>query len=457
MVRARSSVRPYLSAVNGEEGLLRRPDGLGWSRFRRTDGEESVAPQRSRVEFPGAHGDALSARLDLPAGPPRAYALFAHCFTCSKDFVASARLSRALAARGFAVLRFDFTGLGNSAGDFANTTFSSNVEDLVRAADFLRREHRAPSLLVGHSLGGTAVLAAAARIPEAVAVATIGAPAEPAHVKGLFAASEREIESTGEAEVELGGRRFRIRREFIRDLEATELTDSVADLRKALLVFHAPFDAVVGIENASRIFLAAKHPKSFVSLDRADHLLSKPEDASYVAEVLAAWASRFLPEPTDATGQAAVGEDAPEPQDQNEVVVAESGDGPFGQVIRLGRHALVADEPASVGGRDGGPTPYALLLAALGACTSMTLRMYAGRKKLPLDRVTVRLRHEKVHARDCEHCETQKSRIDRIERNVELEGDLQPEQRQRLLEIANRCPVHQTLESEVWIETRLVD
>ena len=412
-----------------------------------------MAPQRFRVEFPGAHGDSLAARLDLPAGPPRAYALFAHCFTCSKDFVASARVSRGLAARGFAVLRFDFTGLGNSAGDFANTTFSSNVEDLVSAADFLRREHRAPSLLVGHSLGGAAVLGAATRLTEAVAVATIGAPAEPAHVKALFAASEREIESAGEAEVELGGRHFRIRREFLRDLEATRLSDSVAGLRKALLVLHAPLDEVVGIENAARIFQAAKHPKSFVSLDRADHLLSKPEDAAYAADVLAAWASRFLPEPA---GTGVGGCAAPEPQDQNEVVVAENGDGPFGQVVRVGRHTLVADEPSSVGGEDAGPTPYGLLLAALGTCTSMTLRMYARRKQLPLDQVIVRLRHEKIHARDCDRCETEEGLIDRIERGVELQGDLDSGQRQRLLEIANRCPVHRTLESEVSIATRLV-
>lgn len=282
-----------------------------------------AVPQRSRVEFPGAYGDSLSARLDLPAGTPRAYALFAHCFTCSKDFVASARVSRALAARGVAVLRFDFTGLGSSAGDFANTDFSSNVEDLVRAADYLRSEHEAPALLVGHSLGGAAVLAAAARIPEAAAVATIGAPAHPAHVKRLFAASEGEIESAGEAEVQLGGRRFRIRREFLRDLESAKLPDSVATLHKALLVLHSPFDEVVGIENASEIFSAARHPKSFVSLVRADHLLSKPEDAAYVAEVLAAWATRFLPERTGVGGR----ETPPAPRDQNDVVVAENGGG----------------------------------------------------------------------------------------------------------------------------------
>jgi uncharacterized OsmC-like protein/pimeloyl-ACP methyl ester carboxylesterase len=408
--------------------------------------------ERFRVEFPGSSGERLSGRLDLPLGPPRAWALFAHCFTCSKDFVASARVSRALAARGFAVLRFDFTGLGNSAGDFANTTFSSNVEDLVRAADFLRREHRGPALLVGHSLGGAAMLAAAARIPESVAVATIGAPADPAHVKKLLAAGVPEIEEAGEAEVDLAGRRFRVRREFLRDLEAPGLSASVAALRKALLVMHAPFDAVVGIENASEIFLAARHPKSFVSLDGADHLLSKPEDGAYVAEILAAWASRFLPE---SATEDALGRATPEPRDQNEVVVAESAEGPFGQVVRLGRHTLVADEPSSVGGQDGGPSPYGLLLAALGACTSMTLRMYAGRQQLPLDRVTVRLHHDKIHARDCEDCETREGRIDRIDREVELEGDLEPEQRQRLLEIANRCPVHRTLESEVWIETTL--
>lgn len=402
-----------------------------------------------RIEFEGAHGDLLAARLDRAPGRPRAYALFAHCFTCSKDFVASSRVSRALAALGVSVLRFDFTGLGNSGGDFANTTFSSNVEDLVRAADFLRREHEAPALLLGHSLGGAAVLAAARRIPEAVAVATIGAPADPDHVTKLFANQHEEITARGEALVTLAGRPFRIRRQLLEDLSAASLEPVVADLGKALLVLHSPIDQTVGIENAGRLFQMARHPKSFVSLDGADHLLSRSEDAAYAAAIVAAWSSRFLPgEPTM---------DAPAPGDQQEVVVAENGEGIFGQAIRAGRHRLVADEPAEIGGADSGPTPYGLLLAALGACTSMTLRLYARRKQLPLERVTVRLHHERVHAADCANCDEKPARIDRIDRTLELTGDLDDAQRQRLLEIADRCPVHRTLIGEVRIETRLAE
>lgn len=403
----------------------------------------------TRIEFEGAHGDLLAARLDRAPGRPRAYALFAHCFTCSKDFVASSRLARGLASLGVSVLRFDFTGLGSSAGDFANTTFSSNVEDLVRAADFLRREHQAPALLVGHSLGGAAVLAAAARIPEAVAVATIGAPADPGHVTKLFGGQREEIASTGEAEVTLAGRPFRIRRQLLEDLSAALLEPAVSNLHKALLVLHSPLDQTVGIENASRLFQMARHPKSFVSLDRADHLLSRPEDAAYAAAIVAAWSSRFLP-PDPAA-------EAPAPRDQQEVVVAENGDGPLGQAIRAGHHRLAADEPAAVGGEDSGPTPYGLLLAALGACTSMTLRLYARRKQLPLERVTVRLRHEKIHASDCEGCETQPARLDHIDRTLELVGDLDASQRQRLLEIADRCPVHRTLTGAVRVTTRLTE
>jgi len=418
-------------------------------------GHPSAMTDRSsdRVEFEGSQGHPLAARLDRPAGPARAWAVFAHCFTCSKDFVASSRIARALAARDVGVLRFDFTGLGSSAGDFANTTFTSNVEDLVRAADFLRREHAAPSLLVGHSLGGAAVLAAARHVPETVAVATVGAPAEPEHVTRMFAAKRSEIEAEGEAEVELAGRRFRIRRELLEDLEAARLDEALAGLRRALLVLHSPVDDVVGIENASRIFQAARHPKSFVSLHDADHLLTRPADAAYAAEVIAAWASRFLPEEDDEAAAA----DAPAPRDQQEVVVAETGEGPFAQAIRAGRHRLPADEPPSMGGADTGPTPYGLLLASLGACTSMTLRMYARRKKIPLERVAVRLRHAKIHAADCAECETRSGRVDRIEREIELAGDLDAEQRRRLLEIADRCPVHRTLHGEVHVETRLTD
>ena len=400
-----------------------------------------------RIEFTGSQGDTLAARLDRPPGPARAYALFAHCFTCSKDIFAASRIARALATRRIAVLRFDFTGLGSSGGEFANTNFSSNVDDLVRAADFLRDHAEAPAVLIGHSLGGAAVLAAAARIPEAAAVATIGAPADPAHIGHLLAAHVDEIEAAGEAEVTLAGRTFRIRKQFLDDIAEHKLNAAIGALDKALLVLHAPTDQTVGIDNAARIFDAARHPKSFVSLDRADHLLTKPADAEYVAEVVAGWASRYLPAPKA---------DAPM-ADQGEVVVAESGDGRFAQVIAAGPHRLAADEPVAVGGNDTGPTPYALLLAALGACTSMTLRMYADAKGLALEGVSVSLRHDKIHARDCEHCETREGRVDRIEREIVLEGRLDAAQRQRLLEIADKCPVHRTLGAEVRIESRLAE
>lgn len=393
------------------------------------------------VNFPGAHGVRLAARLDRPEGTPRAFVLFAHCFTCSKDTLAAVRISAALAAAGFAVLRFDFTGLGGSEGEFANTNFSSNIADLVAAADWLRAEHAAPRLLVGHSLGGAAVLAAAAKIPESVAVATIGAPSDPAHVARLFAPARAE--RAGEAEVELAGRRFRVRKQFLDDIAAQPQREAIARLRRALLVFHSPADTTVDISNAAEIFMAAKHPKSFVSLDRADHLLTRKEDADYVAAVLAAWASRYLPEQPKQQAARAPGM----------VRVTEAGSGKFVQEVVIGPHRLIADEPASVGGNDLGPTPYELLLAGLGACTAMTLRMYAEHKKLPLEKVSVALRHEKMHAEDCATCETKEGRIDRIERVVSLDGPLDETQRARLLEIADKCPVHRTLHSEVLIET----
>ncbi|NNL86212.1 MAG: alpha/beta fold hydrolase [Myxococcales bacterium] len=400
-----------------------------------------------RIEFTGSHGDRLAARLDRASGKPRAYAIFAHCFTCSKDIAAASRVSRALADEGISVLRFDFTGLGHSDGEFANTNFSSNVEDLGRAADWLREQHEAPSLLVGHSLGGAAVLAAAGQIPEVRAVATVAAPFDPAHIKKLFANREAEIETQGEVEVELAGRPFTIRRQLLDDIGAQNLEERIRELRRPMLILHAPTDLIVGIENASRIFQAARHPKSFISLDGADHLLTRREDAAYTAQVIAAWAHRYLP-PRPAVVQAGA--------DQNEVVVVETGETPFSQSIAAGPHLLRADEPPSVGGEDSGPTPYGLLLASLGACTSMTLRMYANRKKLPLQRVTVRLRHEKIHAKDCEECETQAGRIDHIDTEIRLDGDLDETQRERLLEIASRCPIHRTLHSEVAIRSRLV-
>jgi uncharacterized OsmC-like protein/pimeloyl-ACP methyl ester carboxylesterase len=400
------------------------------------------------LRFPGARGQSLAARLDSPAGPPIAYALFAHCFTCSKDLKAAGWISSALVERGIAVLRFDFTGTGESEGDFAGTDFSSNVEDLVAAADFLRKEREAPRLLIGHSLGGCAVLAAAERIPEARAVSTLAAPSDTEHLKKALVRLAPELEARGEAEIHLGGRPFRVRRELLDDLAEDHLRGVLERLHRALLIFHSPVDDIVGIDHARRLFEMAKHPKSFISLDTADHLLSEERDARYAGEVLAVWAGRYL------EGVQPVGETEKEIGREGEVLVVGPPHG-FAQEIIAHRHRLVADEPQEVGGTDAGPTPYDLLLGALGACTSMTLRMYADRKQLPLEGVRVRLRYSKIHALDCAKCETKIGKIDRIDREIEVLGTLSEEQRQRLLEMADRCPVHRTLESKIEIVTRL--
>ena len=397
-----------------------------------------------RLEFVNTRGEKLAALIDLPLGKPAAFALFAHCFTCGKDNLAAKRISERLAMCGIGMLRFDFTGLGMSEGQFANTHFSSNVGDLVVAADHLRQTHGAPTILIGHSLGGAAVVAAAHRIPDARAVVSIAAPSDPAHVVGLFKEHVEKIREQGEFEVQLAGRPFHIKREFLDDIAQQRINDCLANLRKALLVFHSPTDGIVGIENASRIFTAAKHPKSFVSLAGADHLLSKKGDAVYVADVIAAWAERYLEQPIART------------DDQIEVgtvLVRETGNGKFQQEIMTGPHRFLADEPMKVGGLDSGPGPYDLLLGGLGACTSMTLRLYADNKKLPLERVLVRLSHNKIHAEDCINCETKEGMIDRIDRNITLEGALNADERKRLLNIAEKCPVHRTLESEIEIRT----
>lgn len=401
-----------------------------------------------RFQFQGTGGEQLAAALDLPdGGAPRAYALFAHCFSCGKDTHASRRISMALAAHGIAVLRFDFTGLGSSEGEFGNATFSSNTADLVRAADHLRKTRAAPALLIGHSLGGAAVLAAASEIPEAKAVVTIAAPSDPARIIGLFKDSIADIRAKGSAEVMLAGRPFRISSALLDDVAEQQLRDRVAHLRKALLVMHAPADDTVGIDNASRIFGAARHPKSYISLHGTDHLVSGRQDAAYVADLIAAWSSRYLGDAPAATEDA-----APRP-----VIVRETHSSQFQQTITTGRHRLIADEPLAVGGQDSGPGPYDLLLSALGACTSMTLRLYADRKFLPLDRVTVTLRHSKIHAEDCAECDTKAGQIDQIERDIAIEGELDTAQRAKLLEIADKCPVHRTLTSEVRIITRPVE
>ena len=397
-----------------------------------------------RFEFANAKGEKLAAVLDLPLGEPTAYALFAHCFTCGKDNRCAEIVAGRLSGHGIAVLRFDFTGLGGSQGEFANTHFTSNIDDLVAAADHLRRTHKAPAILIGHSLGGAAVLAAAHRIAEARCVVTIAAPADPAQVTGLFKEQVGAIRDQGEVEVTLAGRPFKIRREFLDDVADQMLMDRIAHLQKALLIFHSPTDELVGIDSASKIFTMAKHPKSFVSLAGADHLLAKRRDAEYVANVIAAWSERYLDQPASvakAEGETGV------------VMVRETRAGKFQQEIMSGPHRFIADEPVSVGGLDSGPGPYDLLLAGLGACTSMTIRLYADNKQLPLDRVTVRLSHNKIHATDCENCETKDGMIDRITRNITLEGRLDAATRKRLMEIADKCPVHRTLTSEIDIRT----
>jgi uncharacterized OsmC-like protein/pimeloyl-ACP methyl ester carboxylesterase len=396
-----------------------------------------------RFDFFNAAGERLAGLLDCPIERPSAYALFAHCFTCGKDIHAAKRIAEGLTALGIAVLRFDFTGLGSSEGEFANTTFSSNVADLIAAAAELRRTRQAPAILIGHSLGGAAVLAAAGELPEARAVVTIAAPCDPAHVTGLFKDRGSKIGAAGDIEVALAGRSFHISRTFLDDIAEQKLSERIAALHKALLVFHSPTDEIVGIDNASRIFTAAKHPKSFVSLAGADHLLSRRADAAYVANVIHAWAQRYLDLPAV----------APEMPESSGVTVRETRAGRFQQEIKVGRHRLIADEPVEAGGLDSGPGPYDLVLAGLGACTSMTLRLYAERKALPLDRVTVRLSHSRIHAVDCENCETKEGMLDRIERAITLTGNLDADQRRRLLEIADKCPVHRTLTSEIDIRT----
>lgn len=401
------------------------------------------------LRFDNGRGQRLSARLDLPDGPARAYAVFAHCFTCSKNLSATTQVSRALAAEGIGVLRFDFTGLGASEGAFEDTDFSGNVDDLLAAARFLEAEYQAPQLLVGHSLGGAAVLRAAPQLPSVRAVATIGAPGHPEHVTHMLTSAREEIESEGRARVSLAGRCFTVTKAFVDDLIEQPMTETIGHLRRALLVLHAPLDDTVGIENASAIFGAAKHPKSFVSLDGADHLLSRAADAQYAGRVIAGWGARYI------EGTATTSSDGPSAAEGDEVVVR----GParaFRTEIDAGGHPVAADEPRSVGGADSAPSPYGLLLSGLGACTAMTLRMYADRKGWPLQRADVRLRHAKVHATDCQRSESDNNaKLDKIDRTLILHGPLDEAQRARLLQMADRCPVHRTLESDICIETVL--
>ncbi len=398
----------------------------------------------TRTTFTGAQGDSLAAALDSPAARPRAFALFAHCFSCSKDIKAAREIARALRGCGYAVLRFDFTGLGASEGDFANTNFSSNVDDLVKAADYLRAEHEAPSLLIGHSLGGAAVIGAAARIPETKGIVTIGAPSEAAHVAHQFAERRDDIEKNGEATVQLAGRPFTIKKQFIDDIEGAKVKDALGKLRKPLLILHAPFDETVGVDNATELFVAAKHPKSFVSLDTADHLLSDPKDARYAAETIAAWASRFVDAPA-AGDEAASAAPAVQPFEGGARAVSRS-DAPLAVGLSVDGHQMTIDAGAADGGSDLGPNPTRTVEAALAACAVMTMRMYARRKKWDLRRATV----EVVRAADADaHVSTS------LVKTVRLEGDLDHDQRARLLEIADKCPVHRMLSSGVEIASSL--
>lgn len=412
--------------------------------------------QIKTVTFENNRGERLAARLDLPVDTqPVAYALFAHCFTCSKNLKAVTTISRALTTQGYAVLRFDFTGLGESEGDFSETTFATNLEDLRAACRFLSAQYEPPALLIGHSLGGAAVLAVAGEFPEVKAVATIGAPCDPAHVRHLLRPALDTIETVGEAVVDLGGRPFRIKKQFLEELERVNLEEQVSTMRRPLLLFHSPTDQIVGIENAACLFQAARHPKSFVSLDQADHLLSNSDDAAFVGEVLGIWARRYVGRrPVPDTHRLDPGKAR---------AVVRTGRAHYRTDIVADGHALVADEPAPLGGTDAGPSPYGYLAAALGSCTTITLRLYADRKGWPLEAATAYIYHEKVHLNDCAECveqgieQTSGGKIDRFTVELTLEGALDAAQQQRLLEIAGRCPVHRTLKGPVVTRTRLRD
>lgn len=411
---------------------------------------------RTQVLFYNKQNESLSGLLELPNARVNCYAIFAHCFTCSKDGIAATYISRALAENGVAVLRFDFTGLGNSAGDFPNTNFSSNLDDLFAAAEFLQENYAAPQILIGHSLGGSAVLAVAKQIESVRAVVTINSPATAEHVKHLFDDAHNEILNNQSAKVSLGGRSFTIQKQFIEDLGRHNTLDHIKELGKALLVFHSPVDQIVSIDEATRIYVAAKHPKSFITLDQADHLLSDKDDANYVAAVITAWVSRYLADSFSSESASTNSrQDDALPIIESGTVIVRERDKKFAREIFTQQHRLVSDEPVEQGGADSGANPYELLLAALGSCTSMTLRMYANHKKLDLEAIEVTLRHSRVHLDDCESCDDKNTLVDKIDRKIKLVGRLDDDQRKRLLEIADKCPVHKTLVNEIVIETKL--
>ncbi len=397
----------------------------------------------NKLLFSNSKGDQLVGRLELPVDQhPKAYALFAHCFTCNKNLSAVRNISKALTQKGFGVLRFDFTGLGESEGDFADTNFSSNIDDLVAAGRYMESELEAPSLIVGHSLGGAAVIFAAKELDSVRAVATIGAPSSPDHVQHLIQSGLPEIEEKGEAQLNIGGRPFTIKKQFLEDISGVNMQATIKALRKPILVAHSPQDDTVGINNAAEIYSAAMHPKSFLSLDGADHLLSNTADSLYVGQMIAAWAERYIDT-----------EEAADLKTTHQVLVHSDVESGYTLDIQAGKHTFKADEPESIGGNDFGPTPYDLLLASLGACTAITMRMYANRKGWPVEDIEIHLNHNKEHLQDCEDCESSDAKIDVIERYIEIKGDVDEKQRKRMMQIADKCPVHKTVHSEIRVVT----
>ncbi|MEX0361006.1 MAG: alpha/beta fold hydrolase [Allomuricauda sp.] len=402
-----------------------------------------------KINFKNSDGQTLVGRLELPADQhPHSYAIFAHCFTCNKNLLAVKNIGKALTSHGFGVLRFDFTGLGESDGDFADTNFSGNVGDLVAAAEFLQNNYEAPTLIIGHSLGGAASIFAAVKIPSIKAVATIGAPSNPVHVKHLLQSGVDEILATGKAIVNLSGRDFTIKKQFLDDLETKSLPETAKALRKPLLIMHSPQDDTVGIKNAEEIYMAAHHPKSFVSLDGADHLLSKKEDSIYAGNVIAGWAMRYV---------GPVENQEPKLKTKHQVVASLDAEDGFTTQMKVGRHYMVADEPESFGGNDFGPSPYELVSAGLSACTVMTIQMYSKRKGWPVNNVEVHTSYSKTHAQDCENCEQDSAKIDTFHREIRLSGDLDEKQKARIMQIADKCPVHKTLHSETQVISKLVE
>lgn len=401
-----------------------------------------------KVTFQNKEGQTLVGRLELPADRhPHNYALFAHCFTCNKNLLAVKNIGKALTSNGFGVLRFDFTGLGESDGDFSDTNFSGNVEDLVAASDFLATQYEAPSLIIGHSLGGAAVIFAANEIASVKAIATVGAPSNPTHVQHLLKSNIEEIKLKGKAVVNLSGRDFTIKKQFLDDLSTKSLPQTIKKLRKPLLLMHSPQDDTVGIKNAEEIYVAAHHPKSFVSLDGADHLLSNKKDSLYVGKVISGWAQRYLDMEIEVA----------QPKTRHDVVASLDGEDGFTTQMKVGSHYMTSDEPIDVGGSDFGPSPYELVSAGLSACTAMTIQMYVGRKEWQLENVEVHTSYGKEHAVDCENCESESSKIDTFQREIRLKGDLDEKQKTRIMEIADKCPVHRTLHSQTQIITKLLD